>query len=217
MITTEQFERGLRLDQYIATITQNKENFRANFIKATEIFTADDLAFFRNLPHKVHVAVLTEDNSLDAVRDVPIIGRLSVEVGKLALRLFRPGTHADAARELLATLPATLPGDHPHTFPIVAFFDDTMNLLGVSAGVPQEITAEINRRRTVWAESHPEIADARETLDRMTPITRTRMTQALYALTPEQRIAWGRTSMAVWRHILSPMRKPAPVDTTKHD
>ena len=32
MTTKEQFESGLRLDQYMAGIAQNKENFRANFI-----------------------------------------------------------------------------------------------------------------------------------------------------------------------------------------
>jgi hypothetical protein len=201
MITSEQFERGLRLDQYIASITQNKENFRANFIKATETFTAEDLAFFRNLPHKVHIAVLTDDVNLDALRDVPIISRLSVEGGKLVLRLFRPGTHPDVVAALADDVPA-LREDNT-ALPVIAFCTPEMALIGVHVRRLPEMTEEMRSRREAWALAHPEVSDAREAIERMTPITRTRLTQALYALTPEQRVAWGRKTVHAFRRLLS--------------
>ncbi|BCX03583.1 MAG: hypothetical protein KatS3mg053_1521 [Candidatus Roseilinea sp.] len=205
MTTLEQFERGLRLDQYIATIAQSKENFRANFIKATEAFSADDLAFFRSLPTKINVAVATEDANLDALRDIPIIGRLSVEVGKLVLRLFRPATHADVVQAIVqdvSSLIALWP-DPGVKLPIIAFYTQEMRLIGAHVCRLPELSAEMNRRRSAWIESHPEVLDAREPMVKMTPITRTRLMQAMYALTPEQRAVWGRLTVQYWRRILS--------------
>jgi len=216
MTTLEQFEKGLRLDQYIATITQNKENFRANFIKATESFDADDLAFFRRLPAKVNIAVVTEDANLDAVRDVPIIGRLSVEVSRLALRLFRPATHAEVVQAIMqdASLLVDAQEMDPGKgrLPIIAFYTQEMRLVGVHACRLPELSAEMRRRRSAWIESHPEIWDAREPLDKMTPLTRTRLIQAIYALTPEQRVMWGRLTVKHWRRILSTLPATAQAD-----
>lgn len=205
MTTLGQFQQGLRLEQYIATMAQGKEDFRANFIKAAEAFSADDLAFFRGLPTSINVAVATEDANLDALRDVPIIGRLSVEVGKLALRLFRPTTHADVVRAIahdaLSLTPAGADGDAQ--LPIIAFYTPAMQLIGAHVCRLPELSAEINRRRAAWIESHPEVLDAREPMDKMTPITRTRLMQTMYALTSEQRAAWGRLTVQHWRRILS--------------
>jgi hypothetical protein len=206
MTTLEQFEKGLRLDQYIASIAQNKENFRANFIKATEAFNADDLAFFRNLPAKVNIAVVTDDANLDALRDVPIIGRLSVEVGsKLALRLFRPTTHADVVQAIMQDLtsPAGAQADAGSgTLPIIAFYTQEMRLIGAHMCRVPELSIEMRRRKSAWIESHPEVRDARDPWDKMTPITRTRLIQAIYALTPEQRVTWGRLTVQHWRRLL---------------
>lgn len=202
MITSQQYERGLRLDQYIATLTQNKENFRANFIRATEAFTGEDMAFFRGLPGKVHIAVLTDDGNPDAVRDVPLIGRLSVEVGKLMLRLFRAQIHPDIAAALERSKSSVMfVGDGG--LPVVAFFGPDLRLIGAQAGRLPEVAGEMRRRQESWAQAHPEVRDAHEPLDRMSPITRTRVTQALYALTPEERVAWGRRAVRAWREILS--------------
>lgn len=202
MITTQQFERGLRLDQYIASITQNKENFRANFIKATETFTAEDLAFFRNLPNKVNIAVVTEDANLDALRDVPIISRLSVEVGTLILRLFRSATHAEAAQAIIQDAAVATPQHGGGPLPLIAFYTLEMRLIGVHTCRVPELSKELHRRHLAWVQAHPEINDAREPLDKMTPITRTRLIQALYALTPEQRVTWGRKTVQAWRRTL---------------
>lgn len=203
MITSQQFERGLRLDQYIATLTQNKENFRANFIRATEAFTGEDMAFFRGLPGTVYVAVLTDDGNPDAVRDVPLISRLSVEAGKLVLRLFRVQSHPDIAaaleRERLKP-DAAFVGDGG--LPVVAFLGHEMRLIGAQAGRLPEVSGEMRRRHESWAQMHPEVRDARERLERMSPITRTRVMQALYALTPEERVAWGQRAVRAWREIL---------------
>ncbi len=208
-ITQEQFERGLRLDQYISTITQNKENFRANFIKAIEIFTPDDLRFLRGLPYKVNIAVPTDDGNLDSLRDVPIISRLSVEVGKLTLRLFRPTTHVESAHELQSCLIDVKLDYGIRSIPAIVFMRPDMSIIGACAGSLDELQAEMKQRQITWAISHPEIKDATEPLVNMSPITRTRAIQAIYAATPEQRIDWGRKTIAAWKQILGRTKESA--------
>lgn len=203
MITTEQFERGLRLDQYIASIAQNKENFRANFMKATETFSAEDLAFFRKLPAKVNVAVLTEDTNPDALRDVPVAGRLCVEVGKLTLRMFRPATHPDVAQAIMQDATTVTQHDRDVSLPVIVFYTLEMRVIGAHVCRVPELSKEMRRRQASWVAAHPEIQDARDPMDKMSPLTRTRMLQALYALTPEQRATWGSKLVQHWRQILN--------------
>ena len=195
MINLEQFEQGMRLDQYMASLERNKENFRANFIKATELFTADDMVFFRKMPYKVNIVVLTDDENADALRDVPIIGRLSVEVGTLKLKIFRRQTAAVV--EAVAHL-----NDGHAPVPAIMFFDQSMALLGQFVLRLPDLTDEMVRRRSEWVEAHPEIRDAHEPTDKMSPITRTRLTQTIYAMTPDQRTSWGRKTVKAWREIL---------------
>jgi hypothetical protein len=202
MVTLDQFEGGFRLNQYIAHIKNNKENFRANFIKAIECITPDDLAFFRSLPQRVNVAVLTNDASLDALRDVPIISRLCAEVNRMPLRLFDAEAHPEAAQALLhAAQDACTEG--LTTLPIIAFFDENMNYIGAQCGPLVALAEEMRRRHLAWANEHPEIRDAREPFEGMSPITRTRLTQVIYAMTPEQRVDWGRKLIRHWQQILA--------------
>lgn len=195
MINLEQFEQGMRLDQYMASLERNKENFRANFIKAAELFAADDMAFFRRMPRRVNVVVLTDEENADALRDVPIIGRLSVEVGTIKLKLFR--RNIQVVMNAVAQL-----NDGQIPMPSMLFFDQTMALLGQFVLRLPELTEEMNRRREEWVQAHPEIRDAHEPMEKMSPITRTRLIQTLYAMTPDQRTTWGRKTVKAWRDIL---------------
>jgi hypothetical protein len=202
MVTLEQFESGLRLDQYIAHLKHNKENFRANFIKAIECITPDDLAFFRALPQRIQVAALTSDASLDALRDVPVISRLSTETSRLSLRLFDEDQHTSAIDALrLSTRDAC---DRAQSgIPIIAFFSENMDYIGAQCGPLPEITDEMYRRQQRWVLEHPEIKDAHESFASMSPITRTKLTQVMYAMSPEQRIEGGQKLIRHWRHILA--------------
>jgi hypothetical protein len=211
MITQEQFDTGLRLDQYIASIAQNKENFRANFIKAIEAYSPDDVIFFRSLPQKIRVAVVTADDNPDALRDVPLIGRISVEVGRVMLRVFRPDEHAPLVQSLAEALDALEAGRVK--LPLIAFFSEDMRLLGVHVRRIADLDLDMQQRRQAWVEAHPEVADANKSLIEMTPITRTRMIQALFSLTSEQRLHWARRTVSTWRTSLAPLFPPpaAPI------
>lgn len=206
MISAEEFEHGLRLDQYMASLERNKENFRANFIKAIEMIPADDLAFFRKLP-KTNILVVTDDDNADALRDVPIISRVSVEVGSLKLRIFRQAQHM----QLLTRLGKLVQPEGGNAAaalrsPIYAFFTPQMELISIFAERLPELSDEMQRRRQEWVTTHPEIRDASEPLDKMLPLTRTRLLQTLYAMTPDQRTMWGRKTVKAWRQMLESVR-----------
>ena len=214
MISAEEFEQGLRLDQYMAHLDRNKENFRANFIKAIELITPEDLAFFRKLP-KTNVLVVTDDENQDALRDVPIISRLSVEVGTLKLKMFRHQANqtsqpiVDKLCKLLPVAPDAAPsGGAPVELrmPIVAFFTLEMQFIGLFSRRLSELTTEMERRHAEWANSHPEVRDAHDPIEKMSPITRTRLLQTIYAMTPDQRVQWGRKTVAGWRKLLEPSK-----------
>lgn len=202
MLTLDQFESGFRLNEYIAHLTINKENFRANFIRAVECITPDDLAFFRSLTQRVHVAVLTSDASPDALRDVPIISRLSAEVTRLSLCLFVDDVHPDAAAALRQTTQGACAGGQPD-LPVIAFFDENMGTIGAQCGPLPALAEEMQQRRRAWASDHPEVTDALQPLDHTSAITRTKLTQVMYAMTNEQRVAWGRQLVGRWRQILA--------------
>jgi hypothetical protein len=202
MLTLDQFESGFRLDQYIAHLQHNKENFRANFIKASECISPDDLAFFRSLPQRVHVAVLTADASPDALRDVPIISRLSAEVNRVSLRLFDEHIHADVVEALRRVTQGECAAGQPDV-PRIAFFDENMAYVGAQCGPLPEVAVEMQQRRQAWVHAHPEVVDATAPVEHMSPITRTRLTQVIYAMTPELRVAWGGMLIARCRQILA--------------
>ncbi len=195
MINLEQFEQGMRLDQYMMGLERNKENFRANFLKATEFFAAEDMVFFRKLQQKINVVALTDDENPDALRDIPIIGRLSVEVGTIKLKLFR------RTNTVVTDAVARLNDGHV-IVPSMLFFDQSMALLGQFVQRLPELSEEMLRRQAAWIEAHPEIRDVHEPVEKMTPITRTRYNQVIYALAPDQRLLWGRKTVKAWREIL---------------
>lgn len=203
MISAEEFEQGLRLDQYMAQLDRNKENFRANFIKAIELILPEDLAFFRKLP-KTNVLVVTDDENQDALRDVPIISRLSVEVGSLKLKLFRhqPNHHSQMIVEKLCHLAPDAVTAGELRMPIVAFFTQEMQFIGLLSRRVSELTTEMERRHAEWANAHPEVRDAHEPLEKMSPITRTRLLQTVYSMSTDQRMTWGRKTVAAWRKLL---------------
>lgn len=208
MITPELFETGLRIDQYIATSTLNKENFRANFMKAIEAFSFDDLQFFRGLPRPINVLVITEDDNLDGMRDVPLIGRLSVEVSKLQLRLFRPSAQPEQSASIANIIGiADLKKEH---LPVIVLLTHDFELIGAHIQRLPELNEEMNRICSEWIVSHPEIPDVNEPLDKMSPITRTRLTQAIFAMTLDQKTAWARKTVQAWRATLEPKPPPVP-------
>src|SRR5215472_1152618 len=85
-VTQDRFEQGMTYDAYKAQMTRNQERFVENE-RRLELDPAD-LAVFQKLPHPLNVLVLAEDWCGDVIANLPILGRLAAESGKLNLRVF---------------------------------------------------------------------------------------------------------------------------------
>lgn len=146
-ITRERFEQGMTYDQFKAAMTRNRERFEANErdFQAGEA----DLEAFRRLPQSLNVLVLAEDWCGDVIDNLPILGRLAAESGKLNLRIFLRDQNLDLMDQFLND-------GQFRSIPVFAFFDDGFHELGRFIERPESVTerrAEL--RREVFAQ-HPE-------------------------------------------------------------
>jgi len=197
-LSLSSFERGLRIDRYISSIAENRDNFRANFVKAIDYFTLDDLLFFRALDAPIRVAALTDDRVADTIRDIPILARLSVEVRTVDLRLFRRGTDPEVS-------PILSPPDAPNAVPVTVFFTADMRPRATLIERLPEMTAMMQARRAEWIAAHPDIPDIASPAERMSAVTRTRLTQATTALSAREQFQWGRVYAVELRGIAARM------------
>ena len=120
-VTRERFEQGLTYDEYKAQMTRNQERFEQN--EQTITFSDDDLQFFRQLPQTVHVLVLAEDWCGDVIANVPIVGRLAAQTGRLNLRVFLRDQNLDLMDQYLKD-------GQFRSIPVFVFFDEDFRELG---------------------------------------------------------------------------------------
>ena len=146
-VTRERFDQGMTYDEFKSQMTRNQERFAANERRA-EIDPAT-LAAFRALPLPLNVLVLAEDWCGDVIDNLPILGRLAAESGKLTLRVFLRDQHPDLMDQYLNQ------GLY-RSIPVFAFFDDQFHGLGQFIERPPSVTERrAERRRTIFA-AHPE-------------------------------------------------------------
>lgn len=196
MFTKAHFDCGLRLDQYIASMRQQREDFRAYFVAAGSMLSPQVLGRFRRLPSPVFVAAIVEDDSPDVLRDIPLLGRLCAEVTKLVLRLFRPHTHPEATQALFTD--AGLDPVEASKLPVVGFYSPEFRLLFTHIQRLPALNTLIEQRRAEWIAAHPDIPDARETWEHMSPVTRTRLIHAIHSLSATERAYWWRQCLDFW-------------------
>ena len=139
-ITRERFEDGLTYEAYKAQMTRNRERLEDN--ERTVALGAEDLAFFKGLPQSVNVLVITEDWCGDAVANVPILGRLAAESGKLNLRIFLRDQNHDLIDQYLKD-------GQFRSIPVFAFFSEDMAPIGHWIERPTALTL---RQRAAIAE-----------------------------------------------------------------
>ncbi|HMQ33857.1 MAG TPA: thioredoxin family protein [Chloroflexaceae bacterium] len=132
-VTRERFEEGMTYAAYKDQMTRNRERLEEN--ERTVELGRDDLAFFKGLPHALDVLVLTEDWCGDAIANVPILGRLAQESGKLNLRIFLRDQNLDLMDQYLKD------GQH-RSIPTFVFFGDDFRELGHWIERPASITAQ---------------------------------------------------------------------------
>ena len=169
-VTRERFEQGLTYDGYKAQMTRNQDRFEANE-KNLQI-KPDDLAAFKKLPRPLNVLVIAEDWCGDVIANVPIIGRLAKDSGKLNLRVFLRDQNHDLIDQYL------LRGEF-RAIPVFVFFDDNFKQVGLFIERPDSVTARREEKRRAIYAGDPAFGSPDAPIDQLPEDARTKLTQAI--------------------------------------
>jgi hypothetical protein len=146
-MTPERFAEGMTYEDFKQQMTRNQERFTENE-RRFQISPAD-LAAFQNQPVPLSVMVLAEDWCGDVIDNLPVLGRIAEESGKLDLRIFLRDQNADLMDQYLNR------GEF-RSIPVFAFFDDHWTEKGRFIERPQAVTDRRRRLREELFARHPE-------------------------------------------------------------
>ena len=146
-IARERFESGMTYDAYKDAMTRNRDRLDDN--ERNVALDPEILAFFRGLPRPLNVVVLAEDWCGDVIANLPVLGKLAKESGKLNVRIF----YRDQNSDLMARW---LNQGKYQSIPVFAFFDERMGELAHWIERPASVTElRAEKRRAIYA-AHPE-------------------------------------------------------------
>jgi len=146
-IDRSRFDQGMTYDAYKAQMTRNRERFEENEKRVD--LRSQDLDAFRALPRPVKVVVLAEDWCGDVIANLPVLGRLAKESGKLDLRIFLRDQNDDIMQRYLNK-------GQFKSIPVFVFFDEDFRELGHWIERPASVTEIRAKRRNQIFAAHPE-------------------------------------------------------------
>lgn len=168
-ITRERFNQGKTYEQYLASMTRNREQVEAN--EGSVELSEEDLAPFKALPAPLSVLGIVEDWCADVVANLPLVARLARESGKLNLRLFE----RDQNKDLMAQY---MNGPF-ESIPVFAFFDRDFNQVGLFTERPDSVTKERERMRREIFDQNPEFGSPDAPADQLPEDVRNRLQQSV--------------------------------------
>ena len=130
-VTAERFNQGLTYDEYRAQMTRNQDRFITTEEGVT--LNDDDLAYFANLEEPLNVLAIAEDWCGDVIANLPVVGKLAEQSGKLNLRIFLRDQNLDIMDQYLKS------GEF-RSIPVFVFFDQEFNELGYWIERPAKMT-----------------------------------------------------------------------------
>ena len=161
-ISSERFNEGLTIDEYIYGMQKNKETFRENYNGFSP--RAEDLATLRDMA-ELNVLVLLEDWCGDVSRYVPALVKLAEFVKTWNVRIFYRDANLDLSDQWLKE------GKY-RAIPVVVFFDKGMNEVACYVEKPVVVYSAEQEGRDAFAAEHPELTDAALPYDDMGEATR---------------------------------------------
>src|SRR5437899_1230613 len=166
LMTAERFATGLTYDGYKKAMTRNLDRVEAN--EARVSLGPEATRFFRSLPQPLNVVVLAEDWCGDVIANLPVLGRLAKEAGKLNVRIFYRDQNVDLIEHWLNQ------GKY-QSIPVVAFFDKDFRELGHWIERPASVTElRAKKRREIFA-AHPEFGSPDAPVDQLPEDVRTKL------------------------------------------
>jgi hypothetical protein len=196
-VTRERFEQGLTYDQFKAQMTRNQERFEAN--ERAFQPEAEDRAAFAQLSRPVDVLVLAEDWCGDVIDNLPILGRLAAETGKLNLRVFLRDQNLDLMDQYL---------NHGEfrSIPVFVFFDEHFTELGRFVERPESVTERRAAARRELFAQHPEFGSPDTPISQLPEDVRVQVMQATSSSREQTRAQDVREVVGALRAIVEPVR-----------
>jgi Thioredoxin len=165
-IDRSRFDQGLTYDAYKEQMTRNRDRLEENEQRVE--LSDDDLAAFRALPRPVKVVVLAEDWCGDVIANLPVLGRLAKDSGKLDVRIFLRDQNDDIMQRYLNK-------GQFKSIPVFVFFDDSFHELGHWIERPASVTEVRAKRRKEIFSSHPEFGSPDAPVDQLAEDVRVRL------------------------------------------
>lgn len=196
-VTAERFEQGLTYEQYKAQMTRNQERFEANERLVT--FDPEDLAAFTALKQPLNVLVLAEDWCGDVIDNLPVLGRLAAESGKLNVRIFLRDQNLDIMDQYLKE-------GQFRSIPVFVFFDEQFTELGHFIERPESVTTRRDAlRRNVSAE-HPEVGSPETPITQLPEEARVKVSELMAEGRAATKADDNRDVVRTIRAIVEPVR-----------
>jgi hypothetical protein len=170
------FDQGLTYEAYKDQMTRNRDRLEENEQRVD--LSAQDLAALRALPRAVKVLVLAEDWCGDVIANLPVLGRLAKDSGKLDVRIFLRDQNDDIMQGYLNK-------GQFKSIPVFVFFDDDFRELGHWIERPASVTeVRAKRRKDIFA-AHPEFGSPDAPIDQLSEETRVRLQAELTKMRDE--------------------------------
>jgi selT/selW/selH-like putative selenoprotein len=134
---------------YRAQMTRNQDRFDET--EQTVQLSAEDVAFFKELAQPLNVLVLAEDWCGDVIANLPVLGRLAQESGKLNLRIFLRDQNLDIMEQYLNQ-------GQFRSIPTFVFFDADFDEIGHWIERPAKMTELVQEVRRKHFATDPELA-----------------------------------------------------------
>ena len=175
-IDRARFDQGLTYDAFKAQMTRNRERLEENEKRVD--LAKENVAAFRALPRPVKVVVLAEDWCGDVVANLPVLGRLAQESGKLDVRIFLRDQNDDIMQRYLNK-------GQFKSIPVFVFFDEDFRELGHWIERPASVTEiRAKRRKEIFA-AHPEFGSPDAPVDALPEDVRVRLQDELAKMREE--------------------------------
>jgi hypothetical protein len=174
-VTRERFNEGLTYDEFKAQMTQNQEQFERN--EQGLKLSQTDLAPFTSLATPLDVLVIAEDWCGDVVANLPILGRVARESGKLNLRVFLRDQNKDITGQFM--------NGSFESIPVFAFYGLDWDLRGVWIERPKSVTALRDEKIKAIHEGNPEFGPYGGSATTLPDDARNRLQQALREMRAE--------------------------------
>ena len=175
-IDRARFDKGLTYDAYKAQMTRNRERLEENEQRVA--LSKEDLAAFSALPRPVKVLVLAEDWCGDVIANLPVLGRLAKDSGRLDVRIFLRDQNDDIMQGYLNK-------GQFKSIPVFVFLDEDFRELGHWIERPASVTeVRAKRRKEIFA-AHPEFGSPDAPVDQLAEDVRVRLQAELVRVAHE--------------------------------